>query len=266
MSKLKLQKGFAIGMVHLPPVSESRAGGYGTIQRLTRLAREDAHVLQESGFDGILIQNGKDVLPKEGCDPFTVALISAICAEIRQSITIPLGISILKNDVQTALSIAKVTDMQFVRCKVYAGACISGEGMIEACAGEALRCRSQLAAEDVELWSETFDLSSRPVVEMPFEEHLKWCKKMKADSFTVCGHTHEQTLAYCKAAKKIAGDQKVIIGGGVRPDNIGPALTVCDGMIVGSAVEKVPFTGPVCPELAEGFIRALEREREVLKG
>ena len=39
------------------------------------------------------------------------------------------------------------------------------------------------------------------------------------------------------------------------------SLEACDGFVVGSAVEKVPFTGPVSPELAQEFIRALERCR-----
>ncbi len=261
MSMLKLKKGFAIGMIHLPPVRECISGGYGTIRRLTEIAKNDARVLQESGFDGVMIQNGKDVCRVSQSDNFTVALLSSICGEIRGSVSIPLGVSVLKNDVTTALSIAKATGMEFVRCKVYVGAAVSAEGMVEGCAPQAVAYRDQLGCPEVELWSETYDLSSRPLLEMPFEDTIKWCKKMQSDSYLVTGRSHQETLDYCRRAKKIVGDQKVIIGGGVNLRNLEQSLEVCDGFVVGSAVEKVPFTGPVSPELAQEFIRALERCR-----
>lgn len=59
MSMLKLKKGFAIGMIHLPPVRECISDGYGTIRRLTENAKSDARVLQESGLDGIMIQKAR---------------------------------------------------------------------------------------------------------------------------------------------------------------------------------------------------------------
>lgn len=261
MNKLKLRQGFAVGMVHLPETYTCMHSSYSEIRTFIEAAVTDAYVLQESGFDCVMLQNGKDVFAKGQKNNFTVALLAQICGEIRSKLSIPLGISVLKNDAITALSLAKLSDMQFVRCKVYAGAALGGEGIIEGCGGEAVFYRDQIRAENIELWSETYDLSSRPLIEMSFEENIKWCKKMKSDSFIVCGKNHGETLDYCRRARKLTADEKIIIGGGVNLKNMEESAAVADGFIVGSAVEKVPFTGPVSPELAEEFIRNLERIR-----
>ena len=262
MSKLNFKKGFAVGMVHLPPVLTCRYGTYSDIRALIDRAVNDAYILQECGFDGVMVQNGKDVCRKSESDNFTVAMISEVCGEIRSKVSIPLGINVLKNDVITALSIAKITDMQFVRCKVFVGASVSGEGIIEGCAERAISYRDEIRANDIEVWSETYDLSSRPLQRLSFEDTIKWCKKMHSDSYIVCGHKHDDTLAYCSAARKIVGDAKVIIGGGVNLKNLEQSVRECDGFIVGSAVEKVPFTGPVSPELAEEFMRHVTAARQ----
>lgn len=261
MDNKLFRPGFAVGMIHLPPIRDCLRGGYSEIQRLTQIACQDAHVLEVSGFDGIMVQNGKDISPKSESDTFTVALLSAVCNEIRQTVKIPLGISVLKNDVRTALAIAKTSHLQFVRCKVYAGAVVAPEGIVEGCAHEALEYRRALCCEEVELWSETYDLSSRPLLEQSFEEDLKWCKKMGSDTFLVCGRSHDQTLDYCRRARKITDNQKIVIGGGVNLNNLEESLAVCDGFVVGSAVEEVPFTGPVSEKKAEAFIAALRRCR-----
>lgn len=261
MDGLFTKPGFAVGMVHLPSIQACKKKSAADIRALMEAAVQDALVLQDSGFDGVMVQNGKDVCPKDACDPFTTALLAQVCAQIRAQVSIPLGISVLKNDAVTALSIAKLCDMQFVRCKVYAGAAVSGEGIVEGCAEKAVACRAQLDAEDIELWSETYDLSSRPLVEMPFAESIRWCKKLGSDSFIVCGRSFEETLDLCRQARQIVGGSKVIIGGGVNAENVAAARQAADGFVVGSAVEKVPFTGPVSRELAEAFIRALRAVR-----
>lgn len=262
MGKLNFRKGFAVGMVHLPPVSKCRYGTYSDIRALVDQAVSDAYVLQECGFDSVMVQNGKDVCRKYESDNFTVAMISEVCGEIRSKLSVPIGINVLKNDVTTALSAAKITDLQFVRCKVYVGAAVSGEGIIEGCAERAISYRDEIGADDIEIWSETYDLSSRPIHQLSFEDTVKWCKKMHSDSYIVCGHTHDDTLAYCGAARKIVGNAKVIIGGGVNLKNLEQSIGACDGFIVGSAVEKVPFTGPVSPKLAEEFMRHVTAARQ----
>ena len=95
-----------IGMVHLLPLPGSPRWSGPTDAALDREAR-DAHTLQEAGFDGVLVENFLEVpffadsVPAE-----TVAAMTAAVLGVMATVSLPIGVNVLRNDAAAAMAIA----------------------------------------------------------------------------------------------------------------------------------------------------------------
>ncbi|NDD90505.1 phosphorybosylanthranilate isomerase [bacterium] len=147
-----------VGVIHLPPLPGSiramrKARGAGKAgvelrrqmqQSLTQAVRE-AKILAGAGFDALIVENFGDVpFVKDEVSVATAASMSLIVQAIRESVNIPLGVNVLRNDALTALSIAAVTGCQFIRVNVLSGVSATDQGWIEGRAPEVLSVREQL--------------------------------------------------------------------------------------------------------------------------
>jgi membrane complex biogenesis BtpA family protein len=215
----------------------------------------DARALAEAGFDAAILQNTHD-LPATATAPVeTVAFLSAIGRELRHAVPLALGVNILKNDAEGGLAVAAAIGAPFVRLKVYVGAAVGAEGLLTPSAPAALRMRQRLRT-DTELWVDLFDRTSAPLVPQPLSQLAEWVMKFgDASAMLVTGASMSESIQMIHAVHAVAPGFPVIIGGGVTHTNVAEALRHADGVIVGSALEERPFTGPVSAEKARAFVR-----------
>lgn len=80
-----------------------------------------------------------------------IASMTRLCSEIKGVLSprTPCGIQILASANRQALAVAKAADMQFIRAEGYVFSHIADEGFTDACAGDLLRYRKQIDAENV---------------------------------------------------------------------------------------------------------------------
>lgn len=82
--------------------------------------------------------------------PEIVAAMTRMTHEVKQILSkTPCGIQIVSIANKQALAVAKATNLQFIRAEGYVFAHIGDEGYTDACAGELLRYRKQIDAENV---------------------------------------------------------------------------------------------------------------------
>ncbi len=113
----KRNKNIIIGAIHLPPLL-----GYPEYQGFKtalKNALADMRALEKGGVDGIIFENNYDIPHKIFADSSVVASMTYLGEQIKKAIKLPLGISVLWNDYYTALSIAKILNLQFVRIPVF---------------------------------------------------------------------------------------------------------------------------------------------------
>lgn len=86
-------------------------------------------------------QNGHEV----------IASMTRLSMEIKQILpkTMPCGIQILASANCQALAVAKAANLQFIRAEGFVFSHIADEGFTDACAGQLLRYRKQIDAENV---------------------------------------------------------------------------------------------------------------------
>ncbi|MDQ3439664.1 MAG: phosphorybosylanthranilate isomerase, partial [Planctomycetota bacterium] len=131
-------------------------------------ALRDAEALAEGGVHGIMMENFGDVPFFPGRVPApVVAHVTAIGAEIRRSVDVPLGINVLRNDGQSALAVAHAVGADFIRVNVLSGARVTDQGIVQGIAHDLLRERAQLGATNVKILADVDVKHSAPLAPRP---------------------------------------------------------------------------------------------------
>jgi uncharacterized protein len=229
-----------IGMVHLPPLPLSprwKGAGYDD---LIQFALDDARALSEGGADGIILENQNDNPFLSGEVPLvTVAFMAAIGRELKNRITVPLGINILFNDGKAELAVAKAVDAQFIRAEVFVDPSWSDSGYLEPIAPSLQRMRLALDAP-VQIFADIQGKYTTPCSPRPLADSARDAQQRGlADAIIVTGIATGKSASLQDFMEvKRAVSIPVLAGSGLTPDNAGELLPAIDGAIIGSYFKK----------------------------
>ncbi len=236
-----------IGVIHLPALAGS-PGSQGlspsaAMAQAGAWAVKEARTLAQAGFEGLILENfGDSPFFAEKVGPETVACLSVIAAAVRESVRIPLGINVLRNDALSALAIASVTGCDFIRVNVLSGVAASDQGILQGQAAQLLRERDRLGSE-VRIFADAHvkhaqSLSSHSI-ELALEENAL---RAGADGVILTGDTTGRPvdLEQLQKASRAARHHGVPlwIGSGATAESLPELLGWADGIIVGSALRK----------------------------
>lgn len=261
MQILTGKKPTLIGMVHvgaLPGTPSSRL----SVVELAAQARNEASVLQELGYDAIIIENMHDrPYLKNSVGPEIVASMAIVASKVTEVLEIPAGIQILAAANKEALAVAHAAGLQFIRAEAYTFAHVADEGTIEASAGELLRFRRLIGAENVRIFADIQKKHASHAItkDVSLADHARAVEYCCGDAVIVTGsHTgHAPDTADLEATMS-ASNLPVIIGSGATPDNLS-AFSAADAVIVGSWIkEDGNWQNPVCPVRAKEFHDAFQ--------
>lgn len=228
-------------------------------------ARKDAATLCAAGVDALIVENYGDApflvdaLPAE-----TVAAMAAAACAVRDAAPEhPLGINCLRNDGPAAVAVAVAVGARFVRVNVHTGALLTDQGIVEGRAGETLRTRARLGGagpRGVAVAADVLVKHATPLVPTTIEDAVRDAAgRGRADAVVVSG---ARTGAApdpdeLRRARAAAGRTPVLLGSGATPANAADLLPHCDGVIVGSVLERGGRAGsPVDERRAAAFVRA----------
>lgn len=255
-------KKVVIGMVHLLPLPGS-PGFSGSRRDILRRARRDAVLLEEHGVDGVMVENFGDVpFFPDSVPPETIAEMSVIAAELRSRLSVPLGINVLRNDALSALAIAAAVGADFIRVNIHAGAAVTDQGVIQGQAARTLRRRRELETE-VLIWADVKVKHSALIGEFPLRQLAEdIAYRGLADALIVTGSgTGELTsLEELKAVRAAVPDRPLLVGSGVKPENVLNYLPYTDGVIVGTSIKEKGIA--VNPVSARKLSRLIKKVRE----
>lgn len=229
-----------IGMVHLAPLPGSPRDS-GDFAHTLRRAVEDARVLEEGGADAVLVENFFDApFYKTDVPPHTIAAMTVAVHAVREAVSLPVGVNVLRNDVRTAIAIAHVCGARFVRCNVYVGAVVTDQGLIEGAAREAASYRRLLSA-DVWIWADVGVKHAAPLGgDSLGQEARDAVERGLADALIVTGPTTGMptSAARVREVKAAVPAVPVLAGSGVTVENAEQLLAAADGAIVGTGLKK----------------------------
>ncbi len=232
-----------VGMVHLAPLPGSpRFAGDRT--GIRRRAVYDAEILAAGGVDGLIVENFGDApfypddVPKHVVASMTRA-VSAVC----DAVDLPVGVNVLRNDADAALSVAAATDASFVRVNVHTGARVTDQGIVEGTAHETVRLREGLDT-DVRILADVDVKHSAPLADRPPAEVVgDTVERGLADGVVVSGAGTGRAVDTDHVSRVAGASERldgapVFVGSGVTADSIGELLRLADGVIVGTALKR----------------------------
>ncbi len=230
-----------IGMVHvlaLPGTPFYEENDKDIIKK----AISQAMAFQQNGFDGIIIENMFDVPYTKSVGPEIVAFLSVIATKIRKKIKMPVGIQVLAGANKEALAIAKAANLDFIRAEGYVFGHVADEGYMDAQAGDLLRYRKQIGADDIAIWTDIKKKHSSHSItnDISIGETAKAAQFFRSDGLIVTGVSTGVSTnpADLKTVRKFT-DLPVIVGSGVTLNNLNTYLPIADAIIIGSWVKKM---------------------------
>lgn len=254
----------AIGVVHCPALPGAPGYDGSPIDTVYDAAMRDAAAYVEGGMHGLIIENHGDIpfLRPADLGPETAAAMAVITDRIRQHVDIPLGINVLANGAIQAFAVAKAGGASFIRVNQWANAYVANEGLIDGEAALALRYRGKLKADDIAVFADAHVKHGAHAItaDRSIEETTRDLEFFDADAVIATGQRTGDTATMAEI-ETIAGATQlpVLVGSGVRPDNVAEILTIADGVIVASALKTGGvWKDPVDRDKVIGFMKAFE--------
>ena len=256
MSKLDFNKKLIIGMVHCLPFPGTIKYD-GDMAKIISQAINDAMTLEKAGADAIIIENMGDDPFNIELDNIQVAALASVSTLVAQKVNLPIGIDAAMNDYETALSIAKIINADFVRIPVFVDTVEFYGGIIKPVARKALLYRKQIGAENVKIFADIQVKHTHMVLPtVSIEDSASAAISCGADAIIVTGtHIGKETPIDIIKKVKAMSSIPVIAGSGVNKNNVKEQLGIADGAIIGSALKAGGIiTNPVSYELTKELV------------
>ena len=258
-----------IGMIHLHPLPGAPGYKGDGMERIIELAVEEAKILERGGVDGLQVENMWD-LPyhkPENIGVETVASMAVAACKVRDAVSIPIGINCHINGVIQSLAIAVAVEAKWIRAFEWTNAYIANPGYVEGAAPKALRYRSFLKSDHIKIMADVhvkhgshFLISDRAITEQAHDVEF-----FGADALIITGSSTGTSpgIEELKEIKKKVSIP-VIIGSGLKVENVAQFFKYTDGAIVGSYFKR---DGVWWNPVDEERVRKLMREvKEIRKG
>lgn len=251
-----------IGMIHCPPLPGAPRYRGGGMEPILDACLSDAERLVGGGMHGLVVENHGDIpfAKPEDIGPETSACLAVITERVRRETGVPLGVNVLANAPLSAIAVCVAAGAAFIRVNQWANAYVANEGFMEGRAGEAMRYRAALKAENIRVFADAHVKhgSHAIVADRSIPELARDLAFFDADCVIATGQRTGHA-ASPDEIEEIAGATHLplLVGSGVTADNILPILSRTNGVIVASSLkEGGVWWNPVDPARVKAFVEA----------
>lgn len=234
----KKEKNIIIGALHFPPLlGYPDFPGFETI---LKNAYADLEAFQNGGIDGIIFENNYDIPHKEFVDSEIVASMTYLGEKLKNMCRIPLGISVLWNDYKTALSIAKILKLQFIRIPVFVDDVKTNYGKIYHPHQEIKNYQRKINAENILLFTDIHVKHSKILSKHSITESAKLAIQNGSDALIITGKWtgDAPNLLELKNTRKAVGNFPLLIGSGADQSNVSELLKYANGAIISTSLKE----------------------------
>ncbi len=233
-----------IGMIHIEALPGT-PNYKGDVNSIIKKAKKEAQIYKDTGIDSIMIENMHDVpYLKNHVGPEITSLMSIVGYEIKNLTGLPTGIQILAGANKEALASANAAGLDFIRAEGFVFAHVADEGIIESNAGELLRYRKMIGAENIAVFTDIKKKHSSHSItsDVSLVETAKTADFFMSDGLILTGKStgEEADIDEIKSVKEYV-KLPVLVGSGVTLENIEMYYKIADGFIIGSYFKQEGF-------------------------
>jgi membrane complex biogenesis BtpA family protein len=247
-----------IGVIHLPPLPGSARGSSTRhFAAILDAVRRDAVTWASGGANALIVENFGDVPFHKGrVGPETVSAMTLAVSLASAESGLPVGVNVLRNDVEAAVAIAALAGGRFVRANVYAGAAVTDQGLIEGRA-DAVQALIRRLDAPISVWADVdvkhaAPLSPRPIGELAEDAVVRGLAS--AVIVSGAGTGHPTNPADLQAVRAVLSATPIYIGSGATEDSLPSLLAVANGAIIGTAAK---VDGIIANRVDQDRVRAL---------
>jgi len=250
-----------IGMVHLDALPGTPQSAH-RVEHIAKKAAVEARMLQEAGFDAVLVENMHDVpYMRRDVGAEIIAAMSACVLCVRAAVRVPVGVQILAGANRAAIAVANACGGSFIRAEGFHLATVADEGLLdEADAGPLLRFRRTIGAERLLIAVDVMKKHSSHAItsDLDLHAHVKTAQFMGADAVIVTGSaTGEPVDLHDLRVVREATKLPVIVGSGATIESAAQLLRIADAIIVGSSIKRGGvWSKPIDAAAARAFVKA----------
>lgn len=230
-------KHIVIGVIHLPALL-----GYAEFPGFDVAidnALQDLHAFEDSGVDGIIFENNYDLPHKIFVDPPIISALTFIGAIIKTATRLPIGISVLWNDYRTALSIAKILNLDFIRIPVFVDDVQTEYGNVYGNPADVLAFRKSIHAEHVALFTDIHVKHATLLSQHTLLESADLAISNGSDALILTGKWtgNAPKIDELEQLRQHIGDFPVLIGSGLDENNVSQLFAFANGGIVSTSLK-----------------------------
>jgi membrane complex biogenesis BtpA family protein len=242
-----------IGAVHVEALPGTPRASLD-VARIVERAVADARAYADAGLDAVIVENMHDRPYLRGsAGPEIVAAMTMVTAAVTSAVAVPVGVQILAAADLQAVAVAHAAGASFVRVECFAFAHVGDEGIHQSNAGELLRYRKAIGAEDVRVLADVKKKHSAHALtgDLDIATAAHAAEFFLADGVIVTGVASGQPAA----PEDVEGVARsvhvpVLVGSGITAANLA-RYVAADGFIVGTSLKRGgDWTQPVDPARA----------------
>ncbi len=234
----KKGKNIVIGAVHFPPLLGYKE--FPGFDVALKNAIADLRAFESGGVDGVIFENNYDIPHKTTVDAPIISSMTFLGQELRKATRLPLGISVLWNDYKTALSIAKILNLQFIRVPVFIDKVRTDYGIVNGDPKKVIDFRKSIGAEKVALFTDIHVKHATLLSRYDLITSAKMAIKNKSDALIITGKWtgNAPNILEAEMLRKKIGSFPVLIGSGIDENNIKELFKFTNGAIVSTSLKK----------------------------
>ncbi len=227
-----------IGMIHFGPLL-----GYSSsfnVDIVLKDALADLASLEKGGVDAVMIENNYDTPHKIKVGPETVATMTYLLSEISKHTKLPLGVSVLWNDYEAALSIAKICGAKFVRVPVFVDEVETSYGRVIGNPQDVLKYRKFIEAEDILLLTDIHVKHAQILTDLDILGTAKLANRHGSDGLIVTGKWTGDApdIMQLSQLSDALPTTPIFVGSGASAENIKHLAPYITGVIVSTALKE----------------------------
>ncbi|WP_197062690.1 BtpA/SgcQ family protein [Bosea sp. UNC402CLCol] len=236
MTSLRLfsARPLVIAALHLPDFGRLRDKSMAWLEDYVVT---NARVFAQAGIPYVKLQ---DQTREAGAmQPSSLAMTAALGRLLKAELPgLGLGIIVEAHDPVASLSIAHAAGADFVRLKVFVGQAMTAQGLRSGMGAQALAFRTALGRDDIAILADVHDRTAVPMSSETAEFAAEWAQKTGADGLILTGADWADSLARIRKARETGIKRPILLGGSVTEGNVREALSICDGVVVSTALMR----------------------------
>ncbi|MBM4424697.1 MAG: hypothetical protein FJ030_15145 [Chloroflexi bacterium] len=254
-----------IAALHLPPFRASANPAAQSINAITDYALRNTERALKAGVPALYVQDLGDYPVAPRVEPHTVAGVTAVGAALRREFPdLIMGVCLMSHGAREPLAIAQAIGAQFVRLKVYVGAMVKAEGVLQGCAYEAVQYRARIGAEGIAILADVYDRTGEPLGRLPLAEEARQAATFgRADGLVLTGRSLDESALMLAEVRAEKLGVPLLLGGGATAENLDRVRDLVDGVIVSTAFKSAggwsreSLSADWDPSRIEEFMRAV---------